>query len=249
MKKNITSGKLAVAGLVLILSAVTAHAEKTELVAVSADVVEISGSFQSNVGFAWNQIVEFTEASAPGILTIDQFERKTLLNTTLKLMRNEGKAQTISNPKVIAKSGANASFSVGGERPIPVAGGPNTNGGADYKKFGVFLEVVPVILAEKKDAVDVQLRLEVSNPDYSRTVSIGNTTVPSMVSRYMQTEIELKSGDTLVIGGLKSSHRNVNKYSVPLLGKLPLIGKLFSWTETTDEQRSLFLFITVEIVK
>ena len=153
----------------------------------------------------------------------------------------------LSNPKVITKSGTQANFTVGGEVPVPYS---NAQGvGAEFKKFGVILNVLPVIVTEKKDTVDVQLQLEVSNPDYSKPVSVGGTTIPSMITRQIQTEVELKSGETLVIGGLKRSNRNVSKNRVPILGSIPLLGSLFSSTDIVEEQSSLFLFVTFEIIK
>ncbi|MDD5209652.1 MAG: type II and III secretion system protein [Elusimicrobiales bacterium] len=231
---------------VLALPAI-AGAEATQMVAVSADIVEISGSIQKTRGFSWNQFFDFNEKTIPGIITLGDFERKTQLTASLKLLETEGKAQILSNPKVITKSGTQANFTVGGEIPVPYSN--NQGVGAEFKKFGVILVVLPVVLAEKKDTVDVQIQLEVSNPDYSKPVVTSGTTIPSMVTRQIQTEVELKSGETLVIGGLKQSKRNVSKNRVPILGSLPLIGALFSSTDIVEEQSSLFLFVTFDIIK
>ncbi|MCX5784376.1 MAG: type II and III secretion system protein [Elusimicrobia bacterium] len=231
---------------VLVL-APSAWAQKAEMVAVSADIVEISGSIQKTHGFSWNQFFDFTEKTISGIITLGDFERKTALSTSLKLLETEGKAQLLSNPKIITKSGTQANFTVGGEIPVPYSN--NQGVGAEFKKFGVILTVLPVILAEKKDTVDVQLQLEVSNPDYSKPVVVSGTTIPSMITRQIQTEVELKSGETLVIGGLKRSNRNVVKNRVPVLGSIPLLGALFSSTDVVEEQSSLFLFVTFDIIK
>ncbi|OGR68819.1 MAG: hypothetical protein A2081_01045 [Elusimicrobia bacterium GWC2_61_19] len=224
-----------------------AAAEAPTMVAVSADIVEISGSIQKTRGFSWNQFFDFSEKTVPGIITLGDFERKTQLAASLKLLETEGKAQMLSNPKVITKSGTQANFTVGGEIPVPYSN--NQGVGAEFKKFGVILNVLPVILTEKKDTVDVQIQLEVSNPDYSKPVIASGTTIPSMITRQIQTEVELKSGETLVIGGLKRSNRNVSKNRVPILGSLPLIGALFSSTDVVEEQSSLFLFVTFDIIK
>ncbi|MBI5743123.1 MAG: type II and III secretion system protein [Elusimicrobia bacterium] len=224
-----------------------AFAEDAKMVAVSADIVEISGSIQKTRGFSWNQFFDFSEKTVPGIITLGDFERKTQLAASLKLLETEGKAQLLSNPKVITKSGTQANFTVGGEIPVPYSN--NQGVGAEFKKFGVILNVLPVILAEKKDTVDVQIQLEVSNPDYSKPVIASGTTIPSMITRQIQTEVELKSGETLVIGGLKRSNRNVSKNRVPILGSLPLIGALFGSTDVVEEQSSLFLFVTFDIIK
>jgi pilus assembly protein CpaC len=224
-----------------------AGAESAQMVAVSADIVEISGSIQKTRGFSWNQFFDFSEKTIPGIITVGDFERKTALAASLKLLETEGKAQMLSNPKIITKSGTQANFTVGGEIPVPYSN--NQGVGADFKKYGVILNVLPVVLTEKKDTVDVQIQLEVSNPNYSQTVVASGTTIPSMITRQIQTEVELKSGETLVIGGLKSSSRDISKNRVPILGSLPLIGALFSSTDIVEKQSSLFLFVTFDIVK
>lgn len=220
---------------------------QNQMVAVSADIVEISGSIQKTKGFSWNQFFDFSEKSIPGILTIGDFERKTQLSTSLKLLETEGKAQLLSNPKVVTKSGTQANFTVGGEVPIPYSN--NQGVGAEFKKYGVILQVLPTIVPDKKDTVDVQIALEVSNADYSKTVVVSGTSIPSMTTRQIQTEVELKSGETLVIGGLKKSTRNVSRNKVPILGSIPLIGALFSYKDVVEEQGSLFLFVTFEIIK
>ncbi len=226
---------------------VIAAAESAQMVAVSADIVEISGSIQKTRGFSWNQFFDFSERTIPGIITVGDFERKTALAASLKLLETEGKAQMLSNPKIITKSGTQANFTVGGEIPVPYSN--NQGVGAEFKKYGVILNVLPVVLTEKKDTVDVQIQLEVSNPNYSQTVVASGTTIPSMITRQIQTEVELKSGETLVIGGLKSSSRDISKNRVPILGSIPLIGALFSSTDVVEKQSSLFLFVTFDIVK
>jgi pilus assembly protein CpaC len=223
------------------------------LIAVSADIVEISGSYEKDLGFSWTPFqagVNFGEKAIPvgAILQVGDFARTTQMNTSLKLLETEGKAQLLSNPKVIVQAQSQANFVVGGEQPYPTANGNGTVT-TDFKKFGVIMNIVPVINPNKKDTIRAELQLEVSNVDFSKTVSVGNTQVPSVVTRQIQTAVEVKSGETLVIGGLKSSTKNSAKTKIPFLGSIPLIGILFTQTTVTETQESLFLFITMEIVK
>jgi pilus assembly protein CpaC len=233
--------------LVLFVSYAYSQTNQDVMIAVSADIVEISGSIQKTSGFGWNQFIDFGEKNIPGIITIGDFERRTQLSTSLKLLETEGKAQLLSNPKIVVKNGLQANFTVGGEIPIPYSN--NQGVGSEFKKFGVILQVLPTVVPNKKDTVDVQIALEVSNPDYSKPVVIQNTTIPSMITRQIQTEVELKSGETLVIGGLKRSTRNISINRVPILGSIPIIGSLFSSKDIVEDQSSLFLFVTFEIIK
>jgi pilus assembly protein CpaC len=223
------------------------------LIAVSADIVEISGSYEKDLGFSWTPFqagVNFAEKAIPtgAIFQVGDFARTTQLNTSLKLLETEGKAQLLSNPKVIVQAQSQANFVVGGEQPYPTANGNGTVT-TDFKKFGVIMNIVPVINPNKKDTIRAELQLEVSNISATSSVQVGNTTVPSIVTRQIQTAVEVKSGETLVIGGLKSSSKNVTVTKVPYLGSIPLIGLLFTTKSVTETQESLFLFITMEIVK
>ena len=245
-KKFIVKVSLAVLLFGLLLPS-AALAKKTRLVAVSADVVEISGTMQSVKGFSWNQLFDFEEASIPGILSLGEFERKTAVTTRLRLMETEGRAQVLSNPKIVTSSGNSAKITVGGKVPIPIVN--NQGVGSQLEEYGILLNVLPTIIPERNNIIDLQVQLSVSTVDYSRTVVIGTATAPSFTNRDVETHVEINSGETLVIGGLKSSARNGSEDRVPFLGRIPLLGLLFKNKDVTEEQRSLFLFITVEIVE
>ncbi len=239
--------------LLALLAAKASAQPEDSLIAVSADIVEISGSYEKDLGFSWTPFqagVNFAEKAIPtgAIFKVGDFARTTQLQTSLKLLETEGKAQLLSNPKVIVQAQSQANFVVGGEQPYPTANGNGTVT-TDFKKFGVIMNIVPVINPNKKDTIRAELQLEVSNVDFSKTVAVGNTSVPSVVTRQIQTAVEVKSGETLVIGGLKSSTKNSAKTKIPYLGSIPLIGLLFTQTTVTETQESLFLFITMEIVK
>jgi pilus assembly protein CpaC len=237
-------------GALVAASAASAQPEDS-LIAVSADIVEISGSYARDLGFVWGPFqtgIGFGEKEIPGIYRVGDFARQTQLQTSLKMLETEGKAQLLSNPKVIVQAQSQANFVVGGEVPYPESQG-NQSVTAAFKKFGVILNILPVINPNKKDTIRAEMQLEVSNPDYSKPVQVGNTTVPSITTRQVQTSVEVKSGETLVLGGLKSSTKNVSKTKIPFFGSIPILGLLFTTTSIVEEQKSLFLFITMEIVK
>ncbi len=245
-----------VVGHVLVLALLTGGARlwaqpEDSLVAVSADIVELSGSKEVDMGFSWGPFqggITFAEKEIPGIYKLGDFARQTALQATLKMLETEGKAQMLSNPKVIVQANSQANFVVGGEQPYPVTGATGSVG-VELKKYGLILNVMPVINPNKKDTIRAEMQLEVSNPDYSKIVHVGGTDVPSFVTRQLQTSVEIKSGETLVLGGLKSSTKNVTKTRVPYIGRIPILGLLFTSSSIVETQSSLFLFITMEIVK
>ncbi len=229
--------------IVLVLFLFSFQARATELIAISADIVEIGGSLERDFGVNWSDFAEFAEESVPGIFRLGDFKRLNQIQGTLRALENEGKAQILSNPKIITKNGTQASFLVGGEMPIQIVGATGSTG-FDFKKFGVMLNVLPVV-DDKTKRIDAQIQLEVSNPDFTKTVN----GIPSIVTRQIQTEVELKAGDTIVIGGLKRSEKQISYRRVPLLGRLPLIGAIFTWKKTIMLESTLFLFVTFETLK
>ncbi|MFC1522971.1 hypothetical protein ACFL6Y_11240 [Elusimicrobiota bacterium] len=218
----------------------------TKLISVSADIVEISGSVTKEIGANWNELFQFAEESVPGIFTVGDFKRLTQLQSTIRALENEGKAQLLSNPKIITKDKSPAGFLVGGDVPFPTVGATGSVG-VDFKKFGVGLQVAPEIVG--KTRISAEIELTVSGPDYSRPMTIQNISIPTFKSRELKTHIEMNSGDTLVVGGLKRSEKNTSYRRIPILGSIPLIGLLFRHKATTNEEATLFLFVTLEIVK
>ncbi len=251
IRQRIKRNLIILAGLALLGLPEISHAQPEDsLIAISADIVEISGSVEKNAGFVWGPFqtgINFAEKSIPGLYHVGDFARQTNLQTSLKLLETEGKAQLLSNPKVIVQAGSQANFVVGGENPYPVTN--NQGVGVEFKKIATVLNIVPVINPNKKDTIRAEFQLEVSNADFSKPVTVGGTTVPSIITRQVQTAVELKSGETLVIGGLKSSSKNITKTRVPFLGHIPILGLLFTSTDVVEQENSLFLFITMEVVK
>jgi len=245
MPRSVGVARTLLAFLLLLSSALhhppSLHAE--DMIAVSADIVEIGGSVQRDLGVNWNDFVDFAEKSIPGIFRVDDFARLTALQSSIRALQNEGKAQILSNPKIVTKNSTSASFLVGGEIPIQIVGATGSVG-FDFKKFGVLLNILPV-LDDKTKKSAAQIQLEVSNPDFSQSVN----GVPSIISRQIQTEVEVKSGETIVIGGLKSSEKQTNLKRVPVLGHIPLIGLLFRLRKTIQNEKTLFLFVTLETLK
>ncbi len=219
----------------------TASLYAEDLIAISADIVEIGGSVERDLGVNWNDFVEIAEQSIPGIFRVGNFSRLNQLQSTIRALESEGKAQMLSNPKIVTKNGTSASFLVGGEMPIQIVGATGSVG-VEFKKFGVLLNVLPVA---DKDRIDAQVQLEVSNPDFTKTVN----GVPSIVTRQIQTEVDIKTGDTIVIGGLKRSEKQTSYRRVPILGHLPLIGALFTFKKDLKVESTLFLFVSFEILK
>ncbi len=156
-------------------------------------------------------------------------------------------ARHLAEPNLIARSGQKASFLAGGEVPIPVSGdeGQIT---VEYKKFGVGLEFTPTVLAD--GLISLEIAPEVSSVDRSANVNIGNgITVPIFVVRRAETSIDLKNGQSFMMAGLLQSENNMINQTIPGLGKLPVLGPLFSSKAYQRRETDLVIIVTPYLVK
>ena len=169
------------------------------------------------------------------------------IDVAIKALEDRGVARRLAEPNLIARSGQRASFLAGGEVPIPVSGdeGQIT---VEYKKFGVGLEFTPTVLAD--GLISLEIAPEVSSVDRSASVAIGNgITVPSFVVRRAQTSIDLKNGQSFMMAGLLQSENNMINQSIPGLGKLPILGPLFSSKAYQRRETDLVIIVTPYLVK
>jgi pilus assembly protein CpaC len=156
-------------------------------------------------------------------------------------------ARRLAEPNLIARSGQKASFLAGGEVPIPVAGeeGQIT---VDYKKFGVGLDFTPTVLAD--GLISLEIAPEVSSIDKSASVALGNgISVPGFVVRRAQTSIDLKNGQSFMMAGLLQTENDMIQERVPGLGKLPVLGALFSSRAYQRRETDLVIIVTPFLVK
>jgi pilus assembly protein CpaC len=131
--------------------------------------------------------------------------------------------------------------------PIPIAGdeGEIT---VDYKKFGVGLEFTPTVLAD--GLISLEIAPEVSSIDKSASVSVGNgISVPGFVVRRAQTSVDLKNGQSFMMAGLLQTENNMINQAIPGLGKLPVLGPLFSSKSYQRRQTDLVIIVTPYLVK
>ena len=168
------------------------------------------------------------------------------IDLALRALEDRGVARRLAEPNLIARSGETASFLAGGEFPIPVANSQNTIT-VDYKKYGVSLEFTPRVLDDGLISLDI--KPEVSSIDTSSSYQIGNLAIPGFVVRRAQTSVDLKNGQSFMIAGLLQSQNDTATQRLPGLGKLPILGTLFSSKAYQRRETDLVIIITPYLVK
>lgn len=167
------------------------------------------------------------------------------VNVTLQALINEDKARILSRPSITTMSGKTANILIGGRIPIPVSDG-NGNVSIDWHEYGVKLNIEPVV--DSEDKITSKVHAEVSTLDYSHGVKIDSFSVPGIATREAESEVNVRSGMTMAIGGLINSEDAKIVSKIPLLGDLPIIGRFFRHTSNTRDKRELIILITPTLV-
>ncbi|MCX7795169.1 MAG: AMIN domain-containing protein [bacterium] len=166
------------------------------------------------------------------------------LNAVLSMAQSKGLAKVIASPKIAAIDGKEANIFIGDVINYFI---PNVEGGFDLKSVtaGVTLRVTAKM--ERDKTIRVTLNPEVSS--ITGWTGSGATIAPNVGTRRASTELKVKDGDTIIIGGLMRSSDTETVKKVPLLSNIPILGQLFKSRDTKQEERELIIMITVNVVK
>lgn len=164
------------------------------------------------------------------------------ITSRINFLASNGDAVTLAEPVLSAMNGGTASFLAGGEVPYPTV---NSNGGTtvEFKEYGIKLVVTPQI----DNAGNVRAGIETEISQLDPAVSVQGA--PGLLTRRAQTEINVRSGETIVISGLLSSEHSKDVDRVPGLGRLPVLGSLFRSKNTRNAVSELVVFVTPEVVE
>lgn len=176
---------------------------------------------------------------------------KTAVDIFISAMRENSLLRVLAEPTLTTTSGQEASFLAGGEVPIPV---PQTGGGAngvsvitiDYKKFGVQLKFVPVVLGDGR--IRLKVTPEVSDLDETHSITNAGFQIPAFTTRVTSTTVELNEGQTLSLAGLLNTRVNSDTQVTPLLGDLPILGTLFRSVRYSRQETELVVLVTPHLV-
>jgi pilus assembly protein CpaC len=170
------------------------------------------------------------------------FETDVIINA----LEQKGVARALAEPNLVALSGDTASFLAGGEYPVPVPGalGQVT---IDYKRYGVGLAFTPTVLGH--GLINMKIEPEVSQLDFSHMVTIAGLSVPPLIVRRASTTVDLRDGQSFVIGGLLQSVGQNAIDQLPWLGDVPVLGTLFRSASYQKNETDLAIIVTPRLVQ
>ena len=239
--------------------------EHPSQIRLEAQIIEIGSNYAKDLGIQyWSQTPEKQDETTTGITvgTAGIFyggedfssSRKhggwlgshvANVNVTLQALINQGKARILSRPSITTLSGKNANILIGGRIPVPISDG-NGNVSVDWREYGIRLNIEPKV--DSEDKITSKIHAEVSTLDKASSVKIDSYSIPGILSREADTEVNVHSGMTMVIGGLINSEDSKSISKIPLLGDLPIIGRFFQHTSKSRDKRELIILITPTLV-
>ena len=192
----------------------------------------------------------------PGSTTLSDVLNLFVMNTkynvgvVIKALQQKGYFQSLAEPNLIAYNGQEASFLAGGEFPVPVVQGGGVGLGnavtIQWKEYGVKLKFTPTIAG---DTIRLKVRPEVSSLDFNSGITLSGFRVPALLTRFAETDVELRDGQTFAIAGLLHNTAQEVGSKVPILGSIPIIGALFRSKSDTKEQTELMVLVTPQLVR
>nr|WP_297403035.1 type IV pilus secretin PilQ [uncultured Marinobacter sp.] len=163
-----------------------------------------------------------------------------LVDLELSALESDGRAEVVSQPRVVTADRQTASIKSGEEIPYQEASSSGATS-VSFKEAVLSLEVTPQITPDDKIIMDL-----VVNQDSRGEVTAG---IPSINTNEVTTQVLVGNGETVVLGGIFQSEVATTVTKTPFLGDIPYLGRLFKRTERIDERSELLIFITPKIIK
>ncbi|MBI4230667.1 MAG: hypothetical protein HY608_07505 [Planctomycetes bacterium] len=236
---------------------------------IEARLVETTLDFDRTLGIDWNVQAGASGAQRPtswpfraGQPTLSDFTLEnfpstggtftfgtlnaTQMSAVLKLVETDDRAQTISSPQIDTVDNLEASILIGERFPIVTTNvnaltGLQTTELAGFENIGIQLLVIPRIVGDERISLIV-------HPAASELGELVGDLYPRVLTTEADTQVLLRDGETIVIGGLYRNREVRNTSRLPGLGRIPVLGAPFRNVKIQREPKSLLIFVTARIV-
>jgi general secretion pathway protein D len=174
-----------------------------------------------------------------------------LPSVVVNLIKQDSDAQTLANPRVRVMSNKQAKFLIGDKIPVQTSSIQSTATVAltstfEYKDVGIKLNIEPI--GHLNNTVTLKMGLEISS--LGDLIDFGNGQKQYRFgTRNTDTLINLRDGETVIIGGLIKDEERKGRIKIPILGDIPILGKLFSSSDDGTIKTDILMSITPNIVR
>lgn len=233
-----------------------------EQVELAAHIVTISEETLRELGVNWNlpasadavtdalrnpRLAIPLAAGSPGItagVTLARVGGR-LLDLELSALEQENQVEIIASPRLFTSHQQKATIKQGSEIPYEVSAGNSGATTIEFKEAVLGMEVTPDVLGNGR----IHLKIRISQNVPGRAIQNGDSSILSIDKQEIETQVTLKDGETLALGGIFQQQRSRGENRVPVLGNIPLLGSLFRHQTAENKKRELVIFITPRLVR
>ena len=233
---------------------------------IQAKIIEITLNDDYKLGIDWSLVSPFTlshtgnanetlgDSAITGATNFTYGLANSSFNIVVDALSQQGQVSVLSSPKIATLNNQRAVIKVGTDdiffTPQVTAGNVNANATTVYEvqtvTIGIILDVVPQI--NPNGQIMMSINTSITEKSGERTSPDNLTVVPILDVRESNNVVLSQHGQTIVIGGLMKTKKEVDDKSVPLLGAIPYIGDLFHWSNETESKTELVIMLTPEIM-
>lgn len=220
-------------------------------VSIRVRIAELSRSQLRRLGIDWTAIFNegahsISQTLGGGAGTLTGIFEGGDITVVLDALASNGSARVVEDARLITLSGQSAAFLSGGEFAVPTIVGIGGAQGqqTSFRGFGTSIITTPTVIDD--DLIRMTIIPELSS------VSSGNSVggIPGLNVRRVQTQVELREGQTIVLGGVFSRRETAEVTRIPFLGEIPHIGNyLFNAKQATEDENEILIIVTPEIVR
>ncbi|MBI3317265.1 MAG: hypothetical protein HYZ85_04605 [Candidatus Omnitrophica bacterium] len=247
-------------------------------VLIEAKIVEVTLTDSFRQGIDWEYIIQEVgrfeniraaaplavspPASAAALTTFALGQSGEDFRVVLDLLERIGKTNTLSSPRVTVMNNEEAKLAVATKQPfvsqtvVQTTNSTNTADNVQFVDVGVTLKVLPRI--SNDDFVEMKIKPEVSSSSQTlelegvaqgSNTAFTRTSIPIVTTQELETTVQVKSGVTIVIGGLIQDSQDKQSSKVPIIGSIPVFGRLFHSRSNDFTKTELVTFLTPTIIR
>ena len=239
--------------------------EQEREVLIEAKIIKVELSDEQRLGIDWQRVFAGVDTKVRGSFRVlgDVVEGGATgaalkfvstpsgdTQILIEALKKFGKVETVSNPRIAVSNNQEAKILVGTKEAfvtvtttVPTTGSVVTSPQIQFVDVGTKLFVTPRIKGDGH--VQLKIRPEVST---AKVETFQTNRIPIVTTTEAETNVLIRSGSTLVIGGLIDSRLERNRNQVPVLGDLPMLGAIFRSHEDTSKKTELVVFLTPQII-
>lgn len=230
-------------------------------ISVGTEIISINSADLTNLGIVWGGLdgntvtvgsvsTTLNELPSGDPLQLGRIVRSPIsLNATLNALQTMNKAKIINRPATVVRNAQEATIHVGDTIYYETLVGYADNGpiiATASIDTGVTLQVRPII--SKDNVITLEITANVTEPPTFRRSSSGSD-LPSFRETKTSTVVQVRDGETLVIGGLMQTSKEINETAVPVLSKIPFLGNLFRSRKVTPRETELLIMVTPTVLR